>query len=69
MLIQINSDLLASAANEGIVRIWNLTSYETKFILQGHNNVVGLKQISASMIASGSFDMTINLWNITSGVD
>jgi WD40 repeat protein len=63
-----NSDLLASSSSDGTIRIWNLTTYSTKFILNGHKSTVNsLKQIASDLIASGSSDTTIKLWSITNG--
>ncbi len=68
LFINNENSLLASASDDGTVRIWNLTTNTNKFILQGHTNQVYiLKQVSFDVLASGSFDNTINLWNITSG--
>jgi WD40 repeat protein len=67
-LILLSDDLLASSSGDHTIRIWNLTTNSTKFILQGHTvNVNGLKFISSDVLASGSNDKTIQLWNITNG--
>ena len=69
-LVLICDDLLASSGYlfDATVRIWNLTSYEVKFVLEGHmNNVFGLKLLDTSILASASEDNTIKLWNITNG--
>ena len=66
----IGDDLLASSGYlfDATVRIWNLTSYEEKFVLEGHmNNVFGLKLLDTDILASASEDNTIKLWNITNG--
>jgi WD40 repeat protein len=69
-LLLIGSNLLASGDSnpDDVVRIWDLTTYTSKYILFGHNNsVCGLKLISSDILASGSMDSTIKLWNITCG--
>jgi WD40 repeat protein len=68
-MIQISdSDLLASSSFDNTVRIWNLTTNECKFVLQGHTSLVyGLKQLSKDVIASGDTVGIVILWNITSG--
>jgi WD40 repeat protein len=67
-LILLRSDLLATSSSDRSIRIWNLTTNSTKFILQGHSlNVNGLKLVSYDILASGSSDYSIKLWNITNG--
>jgi WD40 repeat protein len=67
-LILLSNDLLASSSGDRSIRIWNLTTNSTKFILQGHSlNVNGLKLVSYDILASGSSDKSIKLWNITNG--
>ena len=69
-LVQLSSDLLASASQDKTVRIWNLTTNSSKFTLQGHTNWVNsLRQVSAQVVASASQDATIRLWNVTSGLE
>jgi len=69
-LVQLSSDLLASASQDKTVRIWNLTTNASKFTLQGHTNWVNsLRQVSAQVVASASQDATIRLWNVTSGLE
>jgi WD40 repeat protein len=67
-LILLSNDSLASSSSDKAIRIWNLTTNSTKFILQGHSlNVNGLKLVSYGILASGSSDNSIKLWNITNG--
>jgi WD40 repeat protein len=67
-LILLSNDLLASSSSDKAIRIWNLTTNSTKFILQGHTERVdGLKLVSCDILASGSSDFSIKLWNITNG--
>jgi WD40 repeat protein len=69
-LLLLGETLLASGESnpDNLVRVWDLTTYTSKYILFGHNNsVCGLKLISYEILASGSTDQTIKLWNITSG--
>ncbi len=67
-LILLSNDLLASSSGDKTIRIWNLTTNSTKFILQGHTQKVnGLKLVSSDILASGSSDNLIKLWNITNG--
>jgi WD40 repeat protein len=67
-LILLSNDLLASSSGDRSIRIWNLTTNSTKFILQGHTERVdGLKLVSCDILASGSSDFSIKLWNITNG--
>jgi WD40 repeat protein len=66
--ILLRNDLLISSSSDQSIRIWDLTTNSTKFILQGHSaNVNGLKLVSCDILASGSSDYFIKLWNITNG--
>ncbi len=66
-LALINSNLLASTSNDYTVRIWDLTTNATKFVMTGHA-VYGARFISSdNILATGSGDNTIKLWNVTSG--
>jgi WD40 repeat protein len=68
LLLLIQNNLMASASNDGTIRLWNLTSNTNKFIFRGHSTgVVGLKQVSIDVLASGGYDAMVKLWNITSG--
>jgi WD40 repeat protein len=66
----VGDSLLASAGHspDNTVRIWNLTTYTSVFVLRGHNDSVhGLKLVSSDILASSSVDKTVKLWNITNG--
>lgn len=57
--------VLASASNDGSVRLWHLQTGES-ITLKGHDNVVHQLRLSADgqFLASASFDGTIRLWPI-----
>ena len=67
-LIQLGDvNLMASSSGDWTVRIWNMTTNRTKFILNGHiDRVFALKLINGEILASASWDTTIKLWNTTS---
>ena len=61
-------NLLASSSEDKTIRIWDLATYTTKFVLNGHSlSSVCLKVIDPDTLVSGSSDATIKLWNVTSG--
>ena len=65
-----NMDFLASSgfSNDKNIRLWDMATFATKFILEGHENaVIGLKLIENYILASSSEDQTIKLWNINDG--
>ncbi len=62
-LIQLaDINLMASSSGDWTVRIWNMTTNRTKFILNGHiDRVFALKLINSEILASVSWDTTIKL--------
>lgn len=51
------------------IRLWDLTSYEEKYVLTGHRGSVCTLVATDDGFASGSFDTTIRVWTRTSEVD
>ncbi|MEM6402860.1 MAG: WD40 repeat domain-containing protein, partial [Cyanobacteria bacterium P01_D01_bin.116] len=60
--------LLASSDVDGIIRLWDIVTGESR-ILRGHSNWVWSLAFSpdGKIIASGSFDNSIKLWDVTNG--
>ena len=59
---------MASSSDDRTIRIWDLSTYTIKNVLNGHANYVyGLKQVSFDTLSSSSWDKTIKLWNTTTG--
>ena len=65
-LLEINTNLLASASRDFTIIIWDLTAYTLKYKLIGHKSYVNiLTLITYDILASGSSDNTVKLWNTT----
>jgi uncharacterized protein YjbI with pentapeptide repeats len=60
---------LASASNDGTLRLWDATSGEALMVLRGHENMVWSCAFSpdGTRLASASTDGTLRLWDATSG--
>ncbi len=67
-IFSINNFTLISSSNDYSIRIWDLSSYTSKFKLNNHTSTAyALKKINIEIFASGSMDTAIKLWNVTSG--
>ncbi|MDX2272595.1 MAG: protein kinase [Cyanobacteriota bacterium] len=64
--------LLASSGDDRVVKVWDLSSLEAIFALEGHTSVVNSLSfnsdgLSSLLLASGSGDGTIKVWNLITG--
>ena len=65
-LIQLTSGLLASAADDSSIKIWNSTTGELIHTLEEHfSRVTCLTELPDGVLASGSFDTSIRLWDVS----
>ncbi|WPG99051.1 vegetative incompatibility protein het-e-1 [Acrodontium crateriforme] len=61
---------LASASDDGILKLWNATTGELLHTLKGHEepiNAIAFSPNEGQVLASASNDSTIRLWNTTTG--
>jgi WD40 repeat protein len=60
---------LASAADDGSVRLWNLKKEDVAKVLKGHRAPVRALAVSpdGSMLASASDDETVRVWDAATG--
>ena len=64
-----DSNLLASAHADQMVRLWNVKTGELQAAFKGHTDEVNSVSFSPSgkILASASDDLTIRLWDIETG--
>lgn len=59
---------LVSGSNDGMIRTWDLKTYQHELALQGHSNALFcLNSLCDGQIISGSVDHTIRTWNPVTG--
>ncbi len=67
-LTTLDPDTIASGSWGGSVRIWDLTTGQTRQVLTGHtDSVKALTTLDPDTIASGSWDGTVRIWDLTTG--
>ncbi len=61
--------LLATASDDNKIRIWEISNYELRSILEGHKHYVNGIAFSpdGKLIISGSHDQKIGIWDVESG--
>src|SRR5262245_26141224 len=64
-----DGERLASASQDGTVRIWNVATGETLKVLKGHEALVHGVAWSpdGKYVVSGSYDKTARIWSVASG--
>jgi WD40 repeat protein len=60
---------IATATEDGLVRLWNATTGERSRTLTGHAGVVSCLAYSrdGTQLATGGFDQTVRIWNPATG--
>jgi WD40 repeat protein len=60
---------VVSGSKDETLRVWDLTTGETKRTLQGHTNGVSAVAVTpdSRYVVSGSYDKTLRVWDLTTG--
>lgn len=58
-----------SAGDDGVVRVWNLSSGELEHEMSGHRDLISQVELSASgrFAVTASYDLTVRIWDVKSG--
>ncbi len=69
VIVSPDGQLLATGDSNGVVRLWEASSFREILTCKGHTNVVESVAFSpdGEILASGSYDKTIKLWNVKTG--
>jgi WD40 repeat protein len=56
---------LASAGDDGVVRVWDANDFHALFALRGHADAISgiAYSIDGRLLASVSFDRTVRIWD------
>lgn len=64
-----NDRYIAAASNDSSVILWDAKTYEKKYILRGHNDIVDCVNFSpdGKKLVSYAYDGSLYVWNVESG--
>jgi predicted NACHT family NTPase len=65
-VVQVNDKILASAADDKMIMIWNIDYDDVNAVFSGHDDKVYALIVANEKIISGSRDKTVKVWNLES---
>jgi F-box and WD-40 domain protein CDC4 len=62
-----NKDTVVSSTNQGVIRVWDVSSRHCRHELTGHEGDIPCLAVHGNILISGSSDSSVRVWDIQTG--
>ncbi|KAG0203152.1 hypothetical protein BGX28_004500 [Mortierella sp. GBA30] len=63
----LQNHLAITGSRDATLRVWDLSTGKTRFLLQGHRDAVRCIEVHGELLVSGSYDCTARVWSLLTG--